>query len=105
MLDDLDGDLSVNPEVVPEGLHPVSSDCLLGRRLIRFTGEKKPDMYAWTEAWLTSYLFVACGLCRPITRIQMLHPFHGVLWTYSDVNLVKAKLLYTRLLSIWKSKN
>lgn len=99
-----DADWSINPEVAPEGLHPVSSDCLIGRRLVRISGDTRPDMYMWTETLLTAYLFVACGLCRPITQIQILHPFHGILWTHSPVDLHKAKQLYEVLLTNWNQK-
>jgi hypothetical protein len=97
-------DITINPEVVPEGLTPTGCDILIGRRLIRICGERKPDMYMWAETWLTAYLFVACGLCRPITRIQMLHPFYGHLWSHEPVNLLRAKALYDHLLSLWESK-
>lgn len=100
-----DGELRINPEVAPEGVLPVSCDILVGRRLLRISGEKKPDMYMWTEACLTAYLFVACGMCQPIKQIQVLHPFHGFVWTFDDVSLVKAKLLYQWLLRIWDEKN
>jgi hypothetical protein len=97
-------ELTVNPEVLPEGLSPVGSDIVIGRRLLRISGEKKPDMYMWSETWLTSYLFTACGFCRPIECIQILHPFHGILWSFHTVNLRKAKSLYERIVDCWKSK-
>ncbi len=97
-------DITVNPEVVPEGLTPTGCDILIGRRLLRICGERRPDMYMWSESWLTAYLFVACGLCRPIERIQMLHPFHGVLWSHGPVDLLRAKRLYEHLLGVWSSK-
>jgi hypothetical protein len=98
-------DILINPEVVPDGLNPVDCDILIGNRLFRITGEKRPDMYMWTEAWLTAYLFVSCGYCKPIKCIEMLHPFHGKVWSYGPVDLVRAKRLYMRLLDIWKKKN
>jgi hypothetical protein len=61
-------------------------------------------MYMWAETWLTSYLFVACGLCRPISRIQMLHPFYGLLFTHEPVDLARARSLYEHLLDVWESK-
>ena len=97
-------DITINPEVVSEGLTPTGCDILIGRRLIRICGERKPDMYAWAETCLTAYLFVACGLCRPIMRIQMLHPFNGVLWSHEPVNLLRAKALYEHLLHVWEEK-
>ena len=104
ILEDEEGEISMNPEVIPEGLNPVGCDVLIGKRLIRICGERRPDMYMWTESWLTAYLFTACGVCQSIEQIQMLHPFHGLMWTYSDLDLVRAKLLYTRLLAIWDEK-
>ena len=98
-------DILINPEVVPEGLNPVGSDLLIGRRLLRISGEKRPDMYAWTESWLSAYLFTACGYCKPITQIQMVHPFHGCVWSFQKIDLLKAKALYEHLLSVWASKN
>jgi hypothetical protein len=91
-------DISINPEVLPEGVTSVGADFVIGTTLLRICGEKKPDMYAWTEAWLTTYLFVACGFCKPITRIQMFHPFTGKVWTFENIDLVRAKKLYERLL-------
>jgi hypothetical protein len=99
-----EGDIIINPEVAPDGLTPVGCDLLIGRRLIRICGEKRPDMYAWTETWLTAFLFVACGYCKPIQTIQMLHPFTGKIWSHSPVDLLKAKQLYTTLLRIWDKK-
>jgi hypothetical protein len=92
-------DVSLNPEVLPEGLLPVGGDFVFGTTLVRICGETKPDMYAWTEAWLTAYLFMACGFCKPITRIQMLHPFVGRIWTFENIDLVRAKALYERLVA------
>ena len=100
-----ESDIIMNPEVIPEGLLPLAGDILIGRRLLRICGEKKPDMYMWTESWLTSYLFVSCGFCRPIEDIQILHPFHGLVWTYKCPDLIRAKLLYDRLMKIWLVKN
>ena len=99
-----EGDIIINPEVAPDGLTPVGCDLLIGRRLIRICGEKRPDMYAWTETWLTAFLFVACGYCKPIQTVQMLHPFTGKIWSHSPVDLVRAKQLYTTLLRIWDKK-
>lgn len=97
-------ELTVNPEVLPVGLTPVGCDILIGKRLVRICGDKKPDMYMWSEIWLTAYLFTVCGFCRPMERIQILHPFHGIVWSYSDINLRKAKTLFDRLLEFWKAK-
>jgi hypothetical protein len=77
MLEEADfEEITMNPEVAPDGLTPLGSDILIGRRLLRVCGEKKPDMYMWTETWLTAYLFVACGFCPPMDSIQIFHPFH-----------------------------
>ena len=100
----MDEEVTVNPEVLPEGLSPTGTDFLIGRRLIRVCGEKKPDMRMWSETWLTAYLFTACGLCRPIERIQILHPFHGIIWTFQPIELQRAKGLYSRLVDCWKQK-
>lgn len=94
----------MNPEVNPDGVLPVGSDILIGRRLLRISGEKRPDMYMWTESWLSAYLFVACGYCRPIEQIQILHPFHGCLWSYKNPDLMRAKGLYERLIKVWDEK-
>lgn len=105
MLDDTDGEeITMNPEVMPEGVLPVGCDVLIGRRLLRISGEKRPDMYCWTESWLTAYLFVACGYCRPIEQIQILHPFHGITWSFNKPDLMRAKNLYERLLKVWDEK-
>jgi hypothetical protein len=98
-------ELVVNPEVLPEGILPVGCDILIGRKLIRICGEKKPDMYMWSESCLTAYLFTSCGLCRPIQTIQILHPFHGLLWTHYNVDLIRAKGLYTKLLQSWEKRS
>ena len=104
-LDDTDGEeITMNPEVMPEGVLPVGCDVLIGRRLLRISGEKRPDMYMWTESWLTAYLFVACGYCRPIEQIQILHPFHGITWSFNKPDLLRAKHLYDRLLKVWDEK-
>jgi hypothetical protein len=97
-------ELIVNPEVLAEGILPVGCDLLLGRRLVRICGEKKPDMYMWSESCLTAYLFTFCGLCRPIERIDIFHPFHGLLWTHSNVDLQRASKLYKTLLQSWEAK-
>ena len=97
-------ELVVNPEVLPEGLLPVGSDLLLGRTLVRICGEKKPDMRMWTESCLTAYLFTACGYCRPIEQIHILHPFYGILWSFDQVHLEKSKKLYETLLQFWNKK-
>jgi len=102
--DESEGEILINPEVAPDGLTPVGCDLLIGRRLIRICGEKRPDMYAWTETWLTAFLFVACGYCKPIQTIQMLHPFTGRIWSHGPVDLLRAKQLYAMLLRIWDKK-
>jgi hypothetical protein len=96
-------EIGVNPEVLPEGLAPVRADLILGSTLVRVCGERRPDMYAWTEAWLTAHIFVACGFCLPITRIQMIHPFSGRVWSVSNLEGLRAKALYERLLE--RAKN
>jgi hypothetical protein len=107
--DALDGadeqSIRLNPEVLPQGLSPVGCDLLIDRRLMRFAGEKRPDMYMWVEAWLTAYLFVSCGYCKPMEQIQIFHPFQGRLWSYGPVDFVRAKRLYETLLEIWESKS
>jgi hypothetical protein len=104
LLEEDTDDIIVNPEVTPDGLSPAGCDLLIGRQLIRICGEKKPDMYMWAETWLTSYLFVACGLCRPISRIQILHPFYGLLLSHEPVDLARARRLYEHLLGVWETK-
>jgi hypothetical protein len=105
MLEDAETEeITMNPEVMPEGVLPVGCDVLIGRRLLRISGEKRPDMYMWTESWLTAYLFVACGYCRPIEQIQILHPFHGITWSFGRPDLMRAKNLYERLLKVWDEK-
>jgi hypothetical protein len=105
MLEDAETEeITMNPEVMPEGVLPVGCDVLIGRRLLRISGEKRPDMYMWTESWLTAYLFVACGYCRPIEQIQILHPFHGITWSFGRPDLMRAMNLYERLLKVWDDK-
>jgi hypothetical protein len=101
--DDLE-ELTVNPEVLPQELNPVGCDVLIGRRVLRICGDKKPDMRMWSETWLTSYLFTSCGFCRPIEKIQILHPFHGILWSFTKVDLLRAKGLYEKLFQTWQKK-
>jgi len=102
--EDGEEEVIVNPEVLPEGLLPTGCDILLGRRLVRICGDKKPDMRMWSETWLTSYLFTACGLCRPIEEIQMFHPFQGILWSYDSKDGRNAKRLYEHLFQSWSAK-
>ena len=98
-------DITINPEVVPESIRPIGCDFLIGKKLLKISGEKHPDMYSWTEAWLTAYLFVSCGYCKPIEHIQILNPFYGNIWTFSYIDLLKAKRLYEKLIEIWNTKN
>jgi hypothetical protein len=105
MLEEEEAEITINPEVVPEDLTPVGGDIRIGKRLLRICGEARPDMYAWTEAWLTAYLLVACGYCKPIERIQMLHPFSGRIWSYGPMDYQKPKYLYEHLWKVWKAKN
>lgn len=42
-------ELRTHPEIVPEGLQPITTDCILGRRMIRLTGERRPDLAFWVE--------------------------------------------------------
>ena len=97
-------EVCINPEVGPDGLTPVGCDLLIGRRLVRISGERKPDMYMWTESCLMSYLFVACGLCQPIEKVEIVHPFQGRIWSYEGLNLERTKRLYEQLLTIWTEK-
>lgn len=106
ILEEDDGEeITVNPEVMPDGMLPVGGDILIGRRLLRISGEKRPDMYMWSESCLTAYCFVACGMCRPIESIQVFHPYHGIMWTHESVDLDRAKTLYMRLMGSWNKKN
>jgi hypothetical protein len=106
MLEDEEAaEITINPEVVPEGVSPVGCDILIGRRLLKINGEQRPDMYCWTESWLTAYLFVSCGFCKPIEQIQILHPFHGKIWSYHCSDLFRAKYLYEFLKNTWEKKN
>jgi hypothetical protein len=98
-------EITVNPQVIPEGASPVGCDILIGRRLLKISGERRPDMYSWTESWLTAYLFVSCGFCKPIEQIQILHPFHGKLWSYTCGDLSRARYLYEFLKNVWIRKN
>jgi hypothetical protein len=103
--DEEDTEITINPEVIPEDLTPVGADIRIGKRLLRICGEARPDMYAWTETWLTAYLLVTCGFCKPIERIQMLHPFSGRIWSYRLVEYQKPKFLYEHLWKVWKTKS
>jgi len=105
MLEEEESEITINPEVVPEDLTPVGADIRIGKRLLRICGEARPDMYAWTETWLTAYLLVSCGFCKPIEHIQMLHPFSGRIWSYGPMEYQKPKYLYEHLWKVWKSKS
>jgi hypothetical protein len=100
---DITCELTLNPEIHLDEITPISMDFLCGSKLIRLCGEKKPDYYTWVESWLMAYLSFAC-MNQTITTIQILHPFHGILWEYSGLNLVKAKALYETLLKFWEIK-
>jgi hypothetical protein len=101
---DVTCELTFNPELHLEGIMPISMDFLCGSSIIRMCGEKKPDYYTWVESWLMAYLCFAC-MNQTVERIQIIHPFHGILWEFTKINLVKAKNLYEMLLKVWKSKN
>ena len=100
---DITCELTLNPEIHLDEITPISMDFLCGSKLIRLCGEKKPDYYTWVESWLMAYLSFAC-MNETITTIQILHPFHGILWEYNGLNLVKAKGLYETLLKFWEIK-
>ena len=93
-----------NPEVCLEGLRPTSCDLLLGNSLIRICGERRPDMYMWVETILIAYLATSSSLLKPIEKIQIVHPFYGLMWTYEYPDFRKAKELFENLLEIWKEK-
>jgi hypothetical protein len=93
-----------NPEICSEGLRPTSCDLLVGNSLIRISGERRPDMYMWVETLLMAYLFSSSSLSNPIERVEIVHPFYGLLWTYSFPDFLNAKELYETLLDIWKRK-
>lgn len=95
-------DSVLNPEVVVEGLRPAGADVLTGTSLIRICGEKKPDMYAWTESCLLAFLCFQTG--STVQTIQMFHPYQGLLWTFTPVPVERMKTLYEELWSVWKRK-
>ena len=101
---DITNDLTLNPEFYTDEITPVTTDFISGSKLVRICGEKKPDYAMWVEAWIMSYLCLVT-MNQTIERIQIIHPFYGLLWDFNDINLVKAKHLYETLLKIWKSKN
>jgi hypothetical protein len=100
---DVTCDLTMNPEFHLEEISPVSMDFLCGSTIIRMCGEKKPDYYMWVESWLMAYTCFACTN-ENIKRIQIMHPFHGLLWEFNSIDLVKAKILYEVLLKLWSVK-
>jgi hypothetical protein len=101
---DINSELVLNPEFYTDDIVPVTSDFISGKTLVRICGEKKPDYSMWIEAWITAYLCFAT-INQTVERIQLIHPFYGLLWDFNKIDLVKAKGLYEILLKIWKSKN
>ena len=97
---DISNEIILNPEFVNDGLAPVSGDFITGNNLVRICGEKKPDFYIWVESWLMAYLALEC-LGKHVINIQIIHPFHGLIWNYTNINLAKAKGLYEVLVKIW----
>jgi hypothetical protein len=100
---DVTHELTLNPEVHLEEITPISMDFIHGSTLVRMCGEKKPDYYMWVESWLMAYLCFAC-MSQTIKQIQIIHPFHGLLWEFSDMRLEQAKVLYDTLLKFWTLK-
>jgi len=101
---DITYELTLNPEFYTDDISPVTTDFISGNRLVRICGEKKPDYAMWVEAWLMAYLCLVT-MNQTIERIQIIHPFYGLLWDFNSIDLVKAKGLYEILLKLWKSKN
>jgi hypothetical protein len=99
---DINSELTLNPEFYTEDIVPVNTDFISGKILVRICGEKKPDYSMWIEAWITAFLATTNQM---IERIQIIHPFYGLLWDFNRIDLIKAKGLYEILLKIWKSKN
>jgi hypothetical protein len=96
-------DLVLNPELQTDAITGVQLDFICGTKLVRICGEKRPDYYMWVESWLMAYLCLAV-MNQPITQIEILHPFHGVLWKYEIREMNAAKRLYETLLKIWEAK-
>jgi len=97
-------DLSINPTLHLDQITPVCMDFLCGSTLLRICGEKKPDYYMWVESWIMAYLCFA-SMNHTIEKIQILHPFYGILWEFKKIELVKAKQLYETLLKFWEIKS
>jgi len=55
------------------------------------------------ETWLMAYVCFACTN-QIIEKIQIIHPFHGIVWEYDNINLGNAKELYETLLKLWNLK-
>jgi len=101
---DISDEISLNPEFHMDDITPATTDFIIGQNLVRICGEKKPDFYIWVESWLLAYLSVA-SMGKYIKQIQIIHPFHGLIWNYPNINLTRAKGLYEALIKIWRSKN
>jgi len=100
---DINSDLTLNPEFYTDDIRPVTTDFISDKKLVRICGEKKPDYAMWVEAWLMAYLCLITTN-QTIERIQIIHPFYGLLWDFHGIDLVKAKGLYEVLLKMWKGK-
>lgn len=99
------GEFTLNAEVAPDGLLPLRADCVLGSTVLQFCGEKRPDLYSWTELSLTAYLCgIEGGTMQPIRSIQLFHPFHGSLLSLDMPGAVVMKRLYKTLLDVWIRK-
>jgi hypothetical protein len=94
---------TLNPEIIPEGLSAVSADCCIENTLLRICGERKPDIYLWLESCLIAYLF-SVESQTVIDKIQILHPFYGVLWSLDVPEKAVLQKLYKVLFDIWTSK-
>lgn len=94
---------TLNPEIIPEGLSAVSVDCCIENTLLRICGERKPDIYLWLESCLIAYLF-SVESQSVIDKIQILHPFYGVLWSLDVPDKAVLQKLYKVLFDIWTSK-
>lgn len=95
---------TLNPEFAPDDLTPARLDCRYKDGILRICGERRPDLYMWTESCLLGYLSFLETIQEP-KYIDILHPFDGKLFSLPFPNIGILKQLYERIIKIWKAKN
>jgi len=97
-------EVTLNPEIASDELLPVRADCFLGSRLLRFAGERRPDLYMWVESCLIAHLFMKENF-ESIETLQIFHPFQGSVLSLTLPSLQVLEKLYKSLLGIWSKKS